>query len=71
MLEEIKKIQNELESKISNVKNMEDLNNLKTYYLGKKGVVSALGPMMASLNALEKKECGLKLNELKNSINEA
>lgn len=71
MLEEIKKIQNELESKISNVKNMEDLNNLKTYYLGKKGVVSALGPMMASLDALEKKECGLKLNELKNSINEA
>ena len=39
MLEEIKKIQNELESNISNLKNMEDLNNLKAYYLGKKGVV--------------------------------
>ena len=71
MLEEIKKIGQELESKIVSIKNMEDLNNVRTYYLGKKGVVSALGPMMASLDNEAKKECGIKLNELRTKINDS
>lgn len=71
MLEEIKKIELELENKIGAINTLEDVNNLRTYYLGKKGVVSALGPMMASLNADEKKECGIKLNDLRNKINES
>lgn len=71
MLEEIKKIEQELESKIVSIKNMEDLNNVRTYYLGKKGVVSALGPMMASLDNEVKKECGIKLNELRTKINDS
>ena len=69
MLEEIKKIEQELELKLSSIENMDDLNNIRTYYLGKKGVVSALGPMMANLDSEAKKECGIKLNELKNKIN--
>lgn len=69
MLEEIKKIEQELELKLSSIKNMDDLNNIRTYYLGKKGVASALGPMMANLDSEAKKECGIKLNELKNKIN--
>ena len=69
MIEEIKKIASELESKFENIRNINDLNEVKTYFLGKKGVVSALGPMMANLTSEEKKECGLKLNELKNKIN--
>ena len=69
MLEEIKKIEQELELKLSSIKNMDDLNNIRTYYLGKKGVASALGPMMANLDVEAKKECGIKLNELKNKIN--
>ena len=69
MLDEIKKIESELETKFSGIKNEEDSNEVRTYFLGKKGVVSALGPMMATLSSDEKKECGLKLNELRNKIN--
>ena len=69
MLEEIKNIEQELELKLSSIENMDDLNNIRTYYLGKKGVASALGPMMANLDSEAKKECGIKLNELKNKIN--
>ncbi len=69
MLEEIKKIENELTEKFESIHNMEDLNNVRTYFLGKKGVISALGPMMSSLSSEEKKECGLKLNELRNKVN--
>ena len=69
MLEEIKKIESELDKKFEEIKTIEDLNNVRTYFLGKKGVVSALGPMMAQLSIEEKKECGIKLNELKNAIN--
>lgn len=68
MLEEIRKIEESLESKFDSIKNVNDLNEIRTYFLGKKGVVSALGPMMGSLSVEEKKECGLKLNELRNSI---
>ena len=70
MLEEIKKIESELNEKFSSIHNVEDLNDVRTYFLGKKGVVSALGPLMASLSPEEKKECGIKLNDLKNKINE-
>ena len=68
MLEEIKKIESELNEKFSSIHNVEDLNDVRTYFLGKKGVVSALGPLMASLSPEEKKECGIKLNDLKNKI---
>ena len=70
MLEEIKKIESELKEKFDSIKNVDDLNNIRTYFLGKKGVVSALGPMMSSLSLEEKKECGIKLNELRNKIND-
>ena len=69
MLEEIKKIESELDQKFDGIRTVEDLNNVRTYFLGKKGVVSALGPMMASLSGDEKKDCGIKLNELRNNIN--
>lgn len=69
MLDEIKKIESELNEKFDSIHNMDDLNNVRTYFLGKKGVVSALGPMMSSLSSEEKKECGIKLNELRNAIN--
>ncbi len=68
MLEEIRKIEESLESKFDSIKNVNDLNEIRTYFLGKKGVVSALGPMMGSLSVEEKKECGAKLNELRNNI---
>ena len=70
MLEEIKKIESELNEKFSSINSIEDLNDVRTYFLGKKGVVSALGPLMATLSSEEKKDCGIKLNELKNKINE-
>ena len=69
MLDEIKKIESELDKKFEEIKTIDDLNNVRTYFLGKKGVVSALGPMMGSLSIDEKKECGIKLNELRNNIN--
>ena len=42
MQEKIKKLQKEIEEKIKNVKDMTGLNDLKSYYLNKKGPVSEL-----------------------------
>lgn len=59
-----------LEDKIKEVKNITDLNNVKTEYLGKKGSINELTKMIGSLVAEEKKEFGKKLNEIKTKASE-
>ena len=59
-----------LEEKVKNVKNMNELNDIKAEYLGKKGSISALSSNMASLSVEEKKEYGMKLNEIKTKAND-
>ena len=59
-----------LEEKIKNVKNINELNDIKAEYLGKKGSISALSSNMASMTIEEKKEFGMKLNDIKNKATE-
>ncbi|MDD3187661.1 MAG: phenylalanine--tRNA ligase subunit alpha [Bacilli bacterium] len=67
MLEEIAKIKEELNSKMS-VNSLKELNDLRVEYLGKKGPVSSLLSQMGSLSIEDKKEFGKLVNDLKNEI---
>ncbi len=55
---------------LENVKNMEDLNQLKVKYIGKKGIITMLYSKMKDISNEEKKDYGMKINELKNLFNE-
>ena len=60
----------ELKKEISSVKSIQDINELKSKYLGKKGSISALSLKMKEIANEEKKEFGMKLNKIKNEANE-
>ena len=60
----------ELKKEISSVKSIQDINELKSKYLGKKGSISALSLKMKGIANEEKKEFGMKLNKIKNEANE-
>jgi len=64
-MESIKK---EFESLINNLKDYEQLKQLKARFLGRNGSVTNLFKKMSALNNQEKKEYGKKINELKNHI---
>ena len=70
MREEIKNIKEKLEEKLNNTFNLNELNIIRTEYLGKKGPITKIASMMGSLSQEEKKEFGKSLNDLKNFINE-
>ena len=61
---------NELQDKLTNVKDQNKLNEIKAEYLGKKGIVTEMSQEMKNLDSEGKKELGKKLNEIKNGINE-
>ena len=58
----------ELSERISNISNLNELNDLKVEYLGKKGSISLLSNKMSELSIEEKKEFGMKLNEIKTEV---
>ena len=60
----------ELKKEISSVKSIQDINELKSKYLGKKGSISALSLKMKEIANEEKKEFGMKLNKIKSEANE-
>ena len=63
-----KKIIEDFESDKTAVKTLQDVQNIKVKYLGKKGIVTLLTKDMASLSIEEKKNLGKMVNELKNKI---
>lgn len=63
MLEQIKSLMEEVETLQAN--SAEDLENLRIKYLSKKGAVTALMADFRNVPADQKKEVGMKINELK------
>jgi len=70
MEEKVLLIKKELEEKLEQTKDLKTLNELRVEYLGKKGPISSLTSMMASLSIEEKKSFGKLLNDLKNEATE-
>ena len=65
--EDVKK---QLEKDLVELDNMNLLNDLKVRYLGKKGIITELNSEIKNIPNEEKKEFGMKVNELRNKFNE-
>ena len=71
MKEKIETLQKEALNKIDNVKDLKELNDIKVEYLGKKGPINELTTHMKELSPDEKKDFGMLLNGLKQSVTDA
>ena len=70
MIEDIKVLRNELDSDIETINSMNDLNDLRLKYLGKKSKIQEFSSRMKDLSIEEKKECGRLMNEFKSYAEE-
>ena len=68
MVDIISELSAKFETELQNIKNSEELENIRVSYLGKKGSVTAAMKEMGKLSAEEKKEFGQKINLLKNTV---
>ena len=68
-MDKINELLNSVDTLFSNIDTLEKLNNIKVEYLGKKGKITELNSMIKDLQNEEKKEFGIKLNELKSAFN--
>ena len=68
MLEELEKIRSSFVSDSSNIKDLNELNDLRVNYLGKKSKIQEISNMMKDLTVEEKKEVGRFMNEFKSEI---
>lgn len=60
----------EVKEKLEGINNLKELNELKISYLSKKGPISELSSHIKELNDDEKRDFGMHLNNLKNSVQE-
>ena len=65
--EDVKK---QLDKDLVEIDDMNKLNDLKVKYLGKKGIITELNSEIRNVPNEEKKEFGMKVNELRNRFNE-
>ena len=65
--EDVKKA---LDEDLVEISDMNKLNDLKVKYLGKKGIITELNSEIRNVPNEEKKEFGMKVNELRNRFNE-
>ena len=65
--DEIKKL---IEEDKKSVKDLNSLNDLKVKYLGKKGLITELNSGIKDVPNENKKEFGMKVNELRNIFND-
>ena len=68
MKEKVESICNEIKEKISNISNIQDLNNIKTQYIGKKGIITEL--QNGIKDASDKKEYGMNVNTIRTCFND-
>ena len=66
----MERLKKEMLEEIEKVIDLDSYNLFKTNYFGKKGKVSELSSKMASMSPDEKKDFGMKLNNLKTELNE-
>ena len=62
-------IKNQMNDAFSNINNLSELESLRINYIGKKGIITELYSKMKDLSNDEKKEYGMKVNELKELFN--
>lgn len=65
-IEEIKKL---IIEKMSNISSLEELQNIKSEFLGKKGLITEAQGMIKEIPNDEKKEFGMKVNEVRTLFN--
>lgn len=70
MQEKVSAIKQELEAKLEAVESLNDLNDLRIQFLGKKGSITELSNLMKEIPVEEKKEFGNLLNNIKNDASE-
>ena len=70
MEEKLKQIKEEIAKKFNEIQNMQELNDLRVAYQGKKGIITELAAGIKDVAAEHKKEFGQQMNELKNEFNE-
>ena len=63
---DLEQILNELKTSLENINDVNELNNLKALFLGKKGSISLLSSKIVELPVEERKTFGAELNKLKN-----
>jgi len=68
-MDKIKEIMIKLDTVFNDINTLEKLNNLKVEYLGKKGIITELNSMIKELPNEEKKEFGMKVNEVRTKFN--
>ena len=62
-------IKNQMNDAFSNINNLSELESLRINYIGKKGIITELYSKMKDLSNDEKKEYGMKVNELRDLFN--
>ena len=58
----------DIEARISKINNLAELEDLRIYYLGKKGLITNAMKLLSSMSIKEKKETGQRLNTIKNFL---
>lgn len=69
MQEKIKQLVDELTEKFEKINTMQELNDLKAQYQGKKGIITELSAKIKDIPVEEKKEYGMRVNVLREAFN--
>ena len=71
MQEKIEQLKKDIAEKFENVKNMQELQDLKVLYMGKKGIITELNNVIKDVAPEMKKEYGMHVNAVKTMFNDA
>ena len=69
-MNDLEKLLIEVRDAFGDVKDINDLNNLKVLYMGKKGKITEANSLIKNVSSDNKKEFGIKVNEIKKLFNE-